>query len=205
MKQPDVDYWIGAMLNSYDHVSDLNVTAGKALQVESSGVMQPVAVSPQVNTLTPFQAESFALNVISGDTRLLNDLVERGSCDLSYRLGRDIRFRVNIFSGRRNLSTVLRKLETKIPTIEELALPDVLHRIHKEKNGLVLVTGATGTGKSTTLAAILDEVNRAQAVHVITLEDPIEYSHEHKMATFNQRELGADFDTFSDGLRAALR
>lgn len=205
MKMPDVDYWVGAMLSSHDHVSDLNVTAGKPLQVESSGIMQPVAVNPPINTLTPFQAESFALNLIRGDKRLLNDLVARGSCDLSHRLGQESRFRVNIFSGRRNLSSVLRKLETKIPTIDELALPEVLHRIHKEKNGLVLVTGATGTGKSTTLAAILDEVNKSQAIHVITLEDPIEYSHEHKMATFNQRELGADFDTFSDGLRAALR
>ena len=205
MKQPDIDYWIGTMLESYDHVSDLNVTAGKPLQVESSGLLQPVSVRPEVSHLTPFQSEVFALNLVNGDQRLLGDLVKRGSCDLSYRLGKDVRFRVNVFSGKRNLSTVLRKLETKIPTIDELALPKVLHKLQREKNGLVLVTGATGTGKSTTLAAILDEVNKNQAVHVITLEDPIEYSHEHHMATFNQRELGADFDTFSDGLRAALR
>jgi twitching motility protein PilT len=205
MKQPDIDYWIGAMLDSYDHVSDLNVTAGKSLQVESSGILQPVSVRPEVNSLTPFQAEVFALNLINGDQRLLHDMVERGSCDLSYRLGQDVRFRVNVFSGKRNLSTVLRKLETKIPTIDDLALPKVLHKLQREKNGLILVTGATGTGKSTTLAAVLDEVNKNQAVHVVTLEDPIEYSHEHQMATFNQRELGADFDTFSDGLRAALR
>ncbi|MCK4838605.1 MAG: Flp pilus assembly complex ATPase component TadA, partial [Desulfobulbaceae bacterium] len=205
MKQPDIDYWIRTMLNAYDHVSDLNVSAGRPLQVESAGEMQPVAVKPSVHNLTPFQAEVFALNLINNDQRLLNDLVKYGSCDLSYRLGQDVRFRVNIFSGRRNLSTVLRKLETTIPTVDDLALPGVLHKIHKEKNGLVLVTGATGTGKSTTLAAILDEVNRNNSVHVITLEDPIEYAHEHKMATFNQRELGADFDTFTNGLRAALR
>ncbi len=205
MKQPDIDYWIRTMLNAYDHVSDLNVSAGRPLQVESAGEMQPVAVKPSVHNLTPFQAEVFALNLINNDQRLLNDLVKYGSCDLSYRLGQEVRFRVNIFSGRRNLSTVLRKLETTIPTVDDLALPGVLHKIHKEKNGLVLVTGATGTGKSTTLAAILDEVNRNNSVHVITLEDPIEYAHEHKMATFNQRELGADFDTFTNGLRAALR
>lgn len=205
MKQPDIDYWIRTMLNSYDHVSDLNVTAGRPLQVESAGEMQPVTVKPPVNALTPFQAEVFALNLINNDQRLLNDLVKYGSCDLSYSLEQDVRFRVNIFSGRRNVATVLRKLETTIPTIEDLALPDILHSIQKEKNGLVLVTGATGTGKSTTLAAILDEVNRSQPVHVITLEDPVEYAHEHKRATFNQRELGADFDTFSSGLRAALR
>jgi twitching motility protein PilT len=205
MKQPDIDYWIRTMLCSYEHVSDLNVTAGRPLQVESAGEMQPVAVKPAVNHLTPFQAEVFALNLINNDQRLLNDLVKCGSCDLSYRLGQDVRFRVNVFSGRRNLSTVLRKLETRIPTIDELGLPEVLHKIHKEKNGLILVTGATGTGKSTTLAAILDELNRILPIHVITLEDPIEYAHEHKVATFNQRELGADFDTFSAGLRAALR
>ncbi|MBU0673445.1 MAG: PilT/PilU family type 4a pilus ATPase [Proteobacteria bacterium] len=205
MQQPDIDYWIGTMLHTYDHVSDLNVTAGKPLQVESAGIMERVEVQPEVNELTPFQAEIFALNILNGDRRLLNDLVNRGSCDLSYRLGLDVRFRVNVFSGRRNLSTVLRKLETTIPTIERLNLPETLHRICNEKNGMVLVTGATGTGKSTTLAAILDEVNQQKAIHVITLEDPIEYAHEHKKATFNQRELGSDFDTFSDGLRAALR
>lgn len=193
------------MLNAYDHVSDLNVTAGRPLQVEAAGKMEPVAVKPPVNNLTPFQAEVFALTLIHNDRRLLHDLVKAGSCDLSYRLGNAARFRVNIFSGRRNLSTVLRKLETTIPTIDELTLPAILHEISNEKNGLVLVTGATGTGKSTTLAAILDEVNRTQPVHVITLEDPIEYAHEHKMATFNQRELGTDFDNFSGGLRAALR
>ena len=205
MKQPDIDYWIRSMLNSYDHVSDLNITSGRPLQAESAGEMQPVAVKPEVNTLTPFQAEVFALNIINNDRRLLNSLVKQGSADLSYSLGKDVRFRVNIFSGRRNLSTVLRKLETTIPSIEELALPEILHNIQKEKNGLVLVTGATGTGKSTTLAAILDGVNRNKAVHVVTLEDPVEYAHEHKKATFNQRELGADFDTFASGLRAALR
>ncbi|MBU0481534.1 MAG: PilT/PilU family type 4a pilus ATPase [Proteobacteria bacterium] len=205
MKQPDIDYWIGTMLQSYDHVSDLNITAGKPLQVEAAGLMEAVRIRPEVKKLTPFQAEVFALNLINGDQRLLDDLTKYGSCDLSYRLGKDVRFRVNIFSGRRNISTVLRKLETRIPTISDLNLPNALHRVHKERNGLILVTGATGTGKSTTLAAILDEVNKEQPVHVVTLEDPIEYVHTHATATFNQRELGRDFDNFSSGLRAALR
>jgi len=205
MKQPDIDYWIGTMLESYDHVSDLNITAGKPLQVEAAGIMESVQIRPEIRQLTPFQAEVFALNLINGDQRLLDDLVKLGSCDLSYRLGREARFRVNIFSGRGNISTVLRKLETTIPTISDLHLPDTLHRVHNERNGLILVTGATGTGKSTTLAAILDEVNANQPVHVITLEDPIEYVHTHQTATFNQRELGRDFDHFSSGLRAALR
>jgi twitching motility protein PilT len=193
------------MLKAQEHVSDLNVTPGKPLQVEASGVMQPVEVRPEVKSLTPFQTEVFALNLINGDKRLLTDLVRTGSCDLSYSLGEGLRFRVNVFSGRRQLATILRKLETRIPSIDELNLPKALHRIHKEKNGLILVTGATGTGKSTTLAAILDEVNSDMPVHVVTLEDPIEYAHEHKRATFNQRELGIDFGTFTDGLRAALR
>jgi twitching motility protein PilT len=205
MKKPDIDYWIGTMLSAHDHVSDLNITSGKPLQVEAAGVMQPVEVRPEVKFITPFQAEVFALNMINGDKRLLNDLVRSGSCDLSYRLGQEMRFRVNVFSGRRNLSTVLRKLETKIPTIDELHLPPALHKIHREKNGLILVTGATGTGKTTTLASVIDEVNTAMSVHVVTLEDPIEYMHEHKSATINQRELGSDFNSFSDGLRAALR
>jgi len=205
MKKPDIDYWIGTMLSAYDHVSDLNITPGKPLQVEAAGIMQPVEVKPEVKFITPFQAEVFALNMIGGDKRLLSDLVRTGSCDLSHRLGQDVRFRVNVFSGRRNLSTVLRKLETKIPSIDELNLPPSLHKIHREKNGLILVTGATGTGKTTTLAAVLDEVNTDMAVHIVTLEDPIEYAHEHKSATINQRELGSDFDSFSDGLRAALR
>lgn len=205
MKKPDIDYWLGTMLSAHDHVSDLNITPGKPLQVEAAGIMQPVEVKPEVKSLTPFQAEVFALNMINGDKRLLDDLVRSGSCDLSYRLGEDMRFRVNVFSGRRNLCTILRRLETKIPSIDELNLPPVLHKIHREKNGLVLVTGATGTGKTTTLAAVVDEVNSDMSVHVVTLEDPIEYVHEHKTATINQRELGSDFGSFSDGLRAALR
>lgn len=115
------------------------------------------------------------------------------------------RFRVNIFRNRGNISIVMRKAQTEVPTIQSLNLPNVLREIAKEKTGLVLVTGATGSGKTTTLAAILDEINRTQAVHVVTLEDPIEYVHPHKKSTFNQRELGADFDDFPNGLRAALR
>jgi twitching motility protein PilT len=100
---------------------------------------------------------------------------------------------------------VLRKLSTQILTIDDLQLPPVFHRMGQEKNGLILVTGATGSGKSTTLAALIDEMNQTKAVHIVTLEDPIEFVHSHKKATINQRELGNDFDTFANGLRAALR
>lgn len=100
---------------------------------------------------------------------------------------------------------VLRKLETTIPTCKEMNLPEVFYKIAEEKNGIVLVTGATGSGKSTSLAAILNEINAQKAVHIITLEDPVEFRHNHRKATFNQREMGTDFDTFASGLRAALR
>ncbi|MEE9612969.1 MAG: PilT/PilU family type 4a pilus ATPase, partial [Desulfatiglandales bacterium] len=115
------------------------------------------------------------------------------------------RFRVNVFSQRSNYSIVLRKLETKVPSIQELGLPEAFTKMSQERDGIILFTGATGTGKSTSLAAILHEINSTKAVHVVTLEDPVEYEHPHKKATFNQREMGTDFDTFAHGLRAALR
>jgi len=129
----------------------------------------------------------------------------QGSCDSSYELPGKARFRVNIFSQRNNYSIVLRKLETKIPTCEELKLPKPFYKMAQEKNGIILVTGATGSGKSTSLAAVLNEVNESKSVHVVTLEDPVEYEHPHKKSTFNQREMGSDFDQFASGLRAALR
>lgn len=205
MKQPETDYWIASMLETYTNVSDLNITVGKPLQVETSGVLSPVRVAPDVPEITPFQAEVFALNVIAGNKRLLKDLATTGSCDLSYWLGRKARFRVNVFSQKNNLSTVLRKLPTEIPTIKSLNLPPVMNKMSDELNGLILVTGATGSGKSTTLAALLNKINHERAVHVVTLEDPIEFVHPHLQATFNQREQGNDFDTFANGLRAALR
>ena len=205
MKQTEIDYWITSMLETYSNVSDLNITVGKPLQVETSGQLVPVQVEPPVPSLTPFQAEVFALNLIGGNKRLLDDLVRHGSCDLSYWLGQKARFRVNVFSQKTNLSTVLRKLEMKIPTIGQLNLPKLFYKMAGERNGIILVTGATGSGKSTSLAALLDKINDEQPVHIVTLEDPIEYVHQHKMATFNQRELGNDFDSFASGLRAALR
>jgi twitching motility protein PilT len=128
-----------------------------------------------------------------------------GSCDSAYTVADKARFRINIFSQRGNYSIVLRKLNTSIPTLDDLKFPEVIKHVPKEKTGLVLVTGATGSGKSTTLAAVLNEINESKAIHIITLEDPVEFVHPHQKATFNQRELGMDFDTFASGLRAALR
>jgi twitching motility protein PilT len=146
-----------------------------------------------------------ALNLMGENQWHITDLLRRGSCDTAYTLTTKARFRINIFSQRGNYSVVLRKLNTEIPTLEWLNFPEIIKQIPREKTGLVLVTGATGSGKSTTLAAILNEVNHHRPVHIVTLEDPVEFVHTHERATFNQRELGTDFDTFSGGLRAALR
>ncbi len=205
MRKHEIDHILTRMLESRKNISDLNITPGKPLQVESSGELVPVHMEPDFRILTPFQTEIFALNLINQDRRLTEMLLNEGSCDLSYSLGDKARFRVNIFSRSGSYSIVLRKLETKIPTIEDLDLPAPFYGMAEEKNGIIFVTGATGSGKSTSLAALLDKINETKSVHVITLEDPIEYQHSQKKSTFNQRELGADFDSFASGLRAALR
>jgi len=205
MKKQEVDHIMTRMLDAYKNVSDLNLTVGKPFQVESDGELISIDMKPGFKELTPFQTEIFALNLINQDRRLTEALLNSGSCDLSYNLPGKARFRVNVFSQSGYYSIVLRKLESKIPTIEELTLPDAMHKIAQERNGIVFVTGATGSGKTTSLAAILNEINEDKSVHVVTLEDPVEYQHPHKKSTFNQRELGIDFDNYASGLRAALR
>jgi twitching motility protein PilT len=205
MRRPELDHILSTMLDSQPEVSDLLFTVDKPPQVESFGELKPVLLEPAVEKLTPFQTEMVALNIIGENHWLLEDLLRRGSCDASYSLSDKARFRVNMFSQRGNFSIVCRKLNTVVPTLEWLQFPEIFKQIPREKTGLVLVTGATGSGKSTTLAAVLDEINRSKAVHIVTLEDPVEYIHPHQQATFNQRELGLDFDSFASGLRAALR
>ena len=205
MKKQEIDHILAKMLDSHDNVSDLNITAGKPFQVESSGELAKVDMEPPFDEITPFQAEIFALNLINQNRRLTETFLKEGSCDSSYELPGKARFRVNIFSQRGNYSAVLRKLETKIPTLQDLNLPDAFLKMASERNGIILVTGSTGSGKSTSLAAVLNEINETKSVHVVTLEDPVEYQHPHKKSTFNQREMGNDFDTFASGLRAALR
>ncbi|MCG8470846.1 MAG: PilT/PilU family type 4a pilus ATPase [Desulfobacterales bacterium] len=205
MRKQEMDYILSRMLDSHGNVSDLNLTVGRPLQVESSGKLVKVDLEPDIKELSPFQTEQIAMNLINQDRRLTKALVESGSCDLSYSLPGKARFRVNIFSQSGNYSIVLRRLETTVPSIKELNLPKAFYEIPKLLNGIVFVTGATGTGKTTSLAAVLSEINATRPAHVITLEDPIEYQHAHKMATFNQRELGSDFESFASGLRAALR
>ncbi len=205
MRKNEIDHILTRMLDSHKNVSDLNLTVGKPPQVESAGVLLPVEMRPPIKDLSPFQTEILALNLVNGDRRLTHDLLNNGSCDLSHALPGKARFRVNIFSQTGNYSIVLRKLESKVPTIKSMNLPESFYDIAKEKNGIVLFTGATGSGKTTSLAALLDDINERSSVHVVTLEDPVEYLHPHKQCTFNQRELGLDFDSYANGLRAALR
>ena len=205
MRKPEIEHILMKMLESHPNISDLNLTVDKPFQVESSGQLIGVDLKPPFEKLTPFQTEIFALNLINQDRRLFDDLVTKGSCDLSYELPGVSRFRVNIFSQRGHYSIVLRKLQTTIPSCADLKLPDAYYHVAGEKNGIVLVTGATGSGKSTSLAAVINEINEQKSIHIITLEDPVEFTHQQRKATINQRELGKDFDTFAGGLRAALR
>jgi twitching motility protein PilT len=205
MKRPEIDHVLTRMLDSHESVSDLNFTVGKPLQVETYGQLAGVDMKPPLKSLTPFQTEIVALNLIGRDRRLTETLLKDGSCDLSYSLPGKARFRVNVFSQSGHYSIVLRQLETKVPTIQDMSLPEVFYKLAAERNGIIIFTGATGTGKTTSLAAILEEINKNKAVHIVTLEDPVEYVHSHKKATFNQRELGKDFSAFAIGLRAALR
>ena len=205
MRHQQIDHIFTAMLESHDNVSDLNVTVDKPFQVESAGELKPVSLTPPIERLTPFQAEIVALNLINGDRRLTRILLNQGSCDTSYQLAGKARFRVNIFSQKGCYSTVMRQLARRVPTLEEMRLPPAFRKMTEERNGIILVTGATGTGKSTSLAAVLNEINESKSVHVVTLEDPVEYVHSQKRSTFNQREMGMDFETFAIGLRAALR
>ena len=205
MRKPDLDALLKGMLDSYDDISDFIFSVGRPLQVETQGVLLPVHTQPNIAALTPYQIERIAMTMIGDDRRAMRELIKHGSCDCSYGITERIRFRVNIFKQRGNWAIVMRLLRTEMPNFSTLGLPVVFQDVIQEKNGLVLVTGATGSGKTTTLAAILNEINLSKSVHVVTLEDPIEFVHSHKMATFNQRELGLDFDSYPSGLRAAMR
>ncbi len=205
MRRNEVDYILGTMLDAHKDVSDLLFTVDKPLQIEASGELTSVPVNPNIEKLTPFQTETIAMNLLNNSHRLSEDLLRTGSCDCSYSLGERARFRVNVFSQRGCYSVVLRKLNAQVPKLEELNLPEVILQTAKEKTGLVLCTGATGSGKSSTLAAVIDEINARRPIHIVTLEDPIEFIYTQKLATINQRELGSDYDSFPTGLRAALR
>ncbi|MFN3921350.1 MAG: type IV pilus twitching motility protein PilT [Caldimicrobium sp.] len=187
-------------------ISDIFILSGYPFQVLVYGKVKNIIISEYpIEVLTPFQVEEIAFTMLRDKPHLFKKLLADGYADLSYFLDDNTRFRVNIFSRQRTYNIIMRKLDSKVKSIEELKLPEVFYKIAKEKYGIVLVTGATGQGKTTTLAAILHEINKNEPVHIVTLEDPVEYLHLPIKATINQRELGTDFSSFAEGLRAALR
>jgi twitching motility protein PilT len=192
------------MLSVADNISDLNFSVGRPPQVEINGKLTPVDVKG-LRTLMPYQTEIIAMSLLEGNTDAARRFIQTGSTDISYAIPSRVRFRVNIFKQRGSISIVMRVIPTSVPTITSLELPAQLGEISHLKNGIVLLTGPTGSGKSSTLAAIIDKINQEYSYHIVTIEDPIEFLHSHKKSTINQRELGTDTPAFALGLRAALR
>jgi twitching motility protein PilT len=201
----ELDRLLTAMVQSADGISDLLFVAGKPPQVEVHGALESPLSKGAGEVLTSPQIESLAGVILNHNPKLMRDLAEHGSCDCSYALGNSCRFRVNIYRQNGGYAMVLRRLQSEVPTMESLGLPPAFREIVQEKTGLVFVTGGSGNGKTTTLAALLHEINRTNKVHIVSLEDPVEFLHPQIQSTFSQRELGRDFFSFPDGLRAALR
>jgi twitching motility protein PilT len=195
---------ITAMLRSAKHVSDLIFSPGRPPQVEASGQLVEVNV-PNVGKLTPEDTARIAADLIGNSTQAVDKLRTQGSCDISYSLARLARFRVNIFTQRGSCAIVMRVIPNRVPTFASLNIPPQLKDIMAVRNGIVLVTGPTGSGKSSTLAAVVDLINEEKAFHIITIEDPIEFLHNHKKSTIHQREVHSDTPSFALALRAALR
>ena len=195
---------IERMLLVSDKISDLNFSVGQLPQVEINGKLTPVQPLG-MQKLTPYQTEIIAMALMHGNPDAAERLATTGTSDLSYSLPSRARFRVNIFQQRGVYSIVMRVIPTDIPTLKTLNLPGQLAEIAELRNGLVLMTGPTGSGKSSTQAAIIDIINEKKHYHVVTIEDPIEYLHSHKNSTINQREVGHDIKDFPSALRAALR
>ena len=194
---------VKTMLAAGPGVSDLVFSPGRTAQVEKHGEL--VAVTLDVPCLRQDDTARIAQDLIGGNEQALRSLKDQGACDLSYSLENVGRFRVNIFKQRGSHAIVMRVIAPRIPSLAELNLPAQLTDVAQLKNGIVLVTGPTGSGKSSTLAAIIDLINETRAEHILTIEDPIEFLHTHKKGTVHQRELHADTPTFSAALRAALR
>lgn len=195
---------IAGMLRSAKNVSDLIFSPGRPPQVEVSGQLFAVKV-PGMTTLTPADTARIANDLIGENKIAVQTLANEGAADLSYSIPGVGRFRTNVFRQRGSHAIVMRAIASRVPTFEELGLPDELRKIAQLKNGIVLVTGPTGSGKSSTLAAVIDLINSTKAEHIITIEDPIEFVHSHKKATIHQRELHLDTFSFASALRASLR
>jgi twitching motility protein PilT len=205
MNKQIIDDLLSAMIASKEGISDLLFTVDRPPLIEAYGALEEFPVETPGPVFGRQEIGQLADHIINGDERLKGELAAWGSCDCSYALMDIARFRVNIFNQNGKQAIVMRRLQTKIPTLDELGLPPIFGEMIKEKNGIIFVTGATGSGKTTTLAAMLNELNKTQPIHIVTLEDPIEFLHPHRRAVFHQRELGKDFPDFARGLRAALR
>jgi twitching motility protein PilT len=201
----ELDRLLASMIESAEGISDLLFVAGRRPQVEVYGHLEPFGPDTPEAVLDSARIETMAKTIITGNAKLMEDYIKRGSCDCSYALLNSHRFRVNIYRQNGNYAMVLRRLSAVIPSMESLKLAPVFNEVIKEKTGLIFVTGGTGSGKTTTLAAMLSQLNQTMPAHIVTLEDPIEFMHPHSLATFSQREMGRDFYTFPDGIRAALR
>jgi twitching motility protein PilT len=195
---------LASMLQVSSLVSDLIFSPGKPPQVELSGKLAGVKVG-DLAILTTADTERIARDLMTGNQKAADLLRDQGACDLSYSIPGKSRFRVNIFMQRGTYAIVMRVIAHGVPSLEKLGLPDRIKEIAELKNGIVLVTGPTGSGKSSTLAAIIDMINENYSYHVVTIEDPIEFIHRHKKCTVHQRELHSDTPTFALALRAALR
>jgi twitching motility protein PilT len=193
------------MISTSEGISDLLFAVGRPPIMEEHGILSEFPVETPTGVMEASHIEQVAAHLMGNDERLKSDFATYGSCDCSYALADLARFRVNIFKQNGHQAIVMRKLQTDIPTLEQLGLPPIFKEMIREKNGIIFVTGATGSGKTTTLAAMLNELNLTQKIHILTLEDPIEFLHPHKQSLFNQRQLGKDFPDFATGLRAALR
>ncbi|HEY2548162.1 MAG TPA: PilT/PilU family type 4a pilus ATPase [Candidatus Acidoferrum sp.] len=200
----DTAQLIAAMLKSHGHVSDLIFSPGRAPQIEVSGQLVELKFKG-LECLTAQDTDNIARDLMGKNEHPIRKLEQEGSADLSYGIGGVGRFRVNIFRQRGSCAIVMRVIPDRILGFEELNLPAKLRDIVQLRNGIVLVTGPTGSGKSSTLAAVIDVMNTEKAFHILTIEDPIEFLHRHKKATIHQRELHSDTPTFSLALRAALR
>jgi twitching motility protein PilT len=198
------DGMIKTMLGAGEGVSDLVFSPGRPAQVEKHGELTGVDIA-DVPMLEAEHTARVARELIGGNEHALRTLKENGACDISYSVSNSARFRVNVFRQRGSFAIVMRVIATRIPSLDDLRLPASLSQIASLKNGIVLVTGPTGSGKSSTLAAIINLINESRAEHIITIEDPIEFLYTHKKATVHQRELHSDTPTFALALRAALR
>jgi len=204
MNSAELNKILQVMLNYRERISDLNFSVGRPPQVEVDGVLAPVPIKG-LERFSPFQTEMIAMTMIAEDQEAIKKLIFTGSVDISYSIPGVTRFRVNIFAQRGSYSIAMRVIPSGVPSISDMSLPKALYDVALEKNGIVLVTGPTGNGKTTTLATIINEINEKHYYHIVTIEDPIEYLHPHKCCTINQREIGSDTTTFALALRAALR